>query len=272
MKKLLSILIFSSLLFAKTNVIVTVLPQKLFVDKIGGERVETSVMVEAGASPHTYNPKPSQMLNISRADIYFTIGLEFEKVWLDKFINQNKNLKVIDSAKGIKKSKEAHHDELDPHVWVNPNNVKDIVRNITQALIQQDQNGSDYYKKNLQAFLLELDKIDEKIKKILEKSPKNSAFMVFHPSWGYFAQQYGLRQIAVEIEGKEPKMRALVKLMKKAKKEQIRAIFTQPEFSDKSAKILANNLDIKVIKASPLADNWSENLIDLAKAIANKEL
>ena len=93
--------------------------------------------------------------------------------------------------------------------------------------------------------------------------------MVFHPSWGYFAKDYNLRQLAVEVDGKEPKMRALVELIKRAKKEHIRAIFTQPEFSDKSAQILAKNLNIRVIKASPLAENWSENLINLAKAISN---
>ena len=95
--------------------------------------------------------------------------------------------------------------------------------------------------------------------------------MVFHPAWGYFAKRYNLNQIAVEVEGKEPKMKALIGLMKQAKKEKIQAIFTQPEFSDKSAKLIANNLGIKVVKASPLAKNWAENLLNLAKAIANKE-
>jgi len=271
MKKLLFILLFSSLTFAKTNIVVTVLPQKIFVDKIGGDKVETSVMVLSGSSPHNYSPKPSQMLNVSRADIYFTIGVEFEEIWLEKFKNQNRELMVIDSSKGIKKNREAHHHELDPHVWVNPVNVKIIAQNIANSLIEKDRNNSKYYKENLKTFLIELDSLDLKIKNILEKTTKNSAFMVFHPSWGYFASQYGLRQIAVEVDGKEPKMRALVNLIKEAKKEKIRAIFAQPEFSDKSAQILAKSLDIKVIKASPLSENWSENLINLAKAIATKE-
>jgi zinc transport system substrate-binding protein len=277
MKKLLFLLLFNSLSFAKTDIVVSILPQKIFVDKIGGDKVETSIMVKAGASPHNYSPKPSQMRKISKADIYFTIGVEFEEIWLTKFTNQNRELVVVDSTKGIKKNKtidhhkEHHPSKLDPHIWVNPINVKIIAQNITNALISEDSNNSNYYKNNLKTFLIELDALDLEIKNILEKTAKNSAFMVFHPSWGYFAKQYSLRQIAVEAEGKEPKMRALVKLMKKAKEEKIKAIFTQPEFSDKSAQILAKNLNIRVIKASPLAENWSETLTNLAKAIAGKE-
>ena len=94
--------------------------------------------------------------------------------------------------------------------------------------------------------------------------------MVFHPSWGYFAHAYGLKQVAVEVEGKSPKPRELIELIKEAKNEKIKAIFTQPEFSDSMAKVMASELDIKVIKVSPLAANWSENLIKIADAIAGK--
>jgi len=275
MKKLLFFAIFSTLIFAQKNIIVSILPQKIFVDKIGGEKVNTTIMVEAGASPHNYSPKASQMKAVSKADIYFSIGVEFEKIWLEKFSNQNKDLKVIDVSKNIQKemSREHHdkHQDLDPHIWVDPLNVKIIAQNIYNALIAEDKNSSAYYKKNLELFLEELDSLDSDIKTILEKTPKNSSFMVFHPSWGYFAKRYHLRQLPVEIEGKEPKMKALVKLMKQAQKEKVHAIFTQPEFSDKSAQIIARNLNIKVIKTSPLAKNWSKNLKNLAKAIANRE-
>ena len=272
MKKLLFLSLFSTLIFAQNNIIVSILPQKIFVDKIGGDKVNTTIMVEAGASPHNYSPKPSQMKAISKANIYFSIGVEFEDVWLTKFTHQNKNLKVIDVSTSIEKyATQEHNQELDPHIWVDPLNVKIIAKNIYNALVTEDKDNTAYYKKNLKVFLEELDSLDSDIKKILEKTPKNSSFMVFHPSWGYFAKRYNLKQIPVEIEGKEPKMKALVKLMKQARKEKIHAIFTQPEFSDKSAQIIAKNLNISVIKASPLAENWSENLKNLAKAIANKD-
>jgi zinc transport system substrate-binding protein len=263
-------------------VVVSIAPLQTFVEKIGGDKIETTVMVPEGSSPHTYEPKPSQMKAITQAQIYFAIEVEFEKVWLEKFKNQNKNLVVSDVARDINKSSitEQHEDEadeqhkhgtLDPHIWVDPMNVKHIAQNIYSTLSQVDANNSSYYKENLENYLKEIDALDSQIKEILKDVPQNATFMVFHPAWGYFAKRYHLKQLAVEVEGKEPKMKALVKLMKEAKKEKVQAIFTQPEFSDKSAKLIANNLGIKVIKTSPLAKNWSENLLNLAKAIAHKE-
>ena len=283
MKKLLYFILFSSFSFAQTNVIVSIVPLKVFVDKIGGDKVNTSVMVKAGASPHTYEPKASQMKAISKANVYFAIGVEFEKIWLDKFQNQNQKLIIKDVAYNLNKAtiNEHHHEKethvhhneptLDPHLWVNPLNVKKIAHNIFVTLATLDPKNLAFYKKNLDAYIKKLDSLDTKIKTILKDVPNGSTFMVFHPAWGYFAKEYHLKQLPVEVEGKEPKMKALVKLMKKAQKENVHAIFTQPEFSDKSAQIIAKNLHIRVVKASPLAENWSENLINLAKAIANKE-
>jgi zinc transport system substrate-binding protein len=222
------------------------------------------------------------MKAITQAQIYFAIEVEFEKVWLEKFKNQNKNLIISDVAHDINKSNiDAHHAEedldththsnLDPHIWVDPINVKYIAQNIYTTLSKVDENNSLYYKNNLDNYIKEIDALDSQIKEILKGIPQNATFMVFHPAWGYFAKRYKLKQLAVEVEGKEPKMKALVKLMKEAKKERVQAIFTQPEFSDKSANLIANNLAIKVIKTSPLAKDWSDNLLNLAKAIAHKE-
>ena len=290
MKKLLYFLLFSSFSFAQTNIIVSIVPLKIFVDKIGGDEVHTSVMVQAGASPHNYEPKASQMKAVSNADIYFSIEVEFEKVWIEKFTNQNKNLLVSNVVYNLNKATSPTHEhqekkektsskfqhehevlELDPHIWVNPIHVKKIAHNIFTTLATFDPKNIDFYKKNLDTYIKELDSLDNQIKKILKDIPKGSTFMVFHPAWGYFANRYNLKQLPVEIEGKEPKMKALIRLMKEAKKENVHAIFTQPEFSDKSAQIIAKNLNITVIKASPLARNWSQNLLNLAKAIAHKE-
>ena len=273
MKKLLLILIFTVVTFAKVNVIVSIVPQKLFVNKIGGDKVDVTVMVENGASPHTYTPKPSQMKRLSKAMLYLAIGVEFEEVWLSKFINQNSDMLVINTSKDINKTTMHHHkqEELDPHVWVDPINVKIIAQNIYKALVKVDKANKNYYKENLEKFLKEIDELDQNIKNILKDTPKGTTFMVFHPAWGYFAKRYGLEQLAVEVEGKSPKMKALVKIIEKAKKEKVQAIFTQPEFSDKASKIISKQLNISVIKASTLAENWAENLQNLAKAIAHKE-
>ncbi len=274
MKKILLILLFTGITFAKVNVVVSIVPQKVFVNKIGGDKVDVTVMVENGASPHTYTPKPSQMKRLSKAKLYLAIGVEFEKVWLSKFINQNRDMLVVDTSKDINKTTMHHHkqEELDPHVWVDPINVKIIAQNIYKALVKVDKANKNYYKENLEKFLKEIDELDQNIKNILKDTPKGTTFMVFHPAWGYFAKRYGLEQLAVEVEGKSPKMKALVKIIEKAKKEKVQAIFTQPEFSDKASKIISKQLNISVIKASTLAaENWAENLQNLAKAIAHKE-
>ena len=271
------VLFFISFAYAKVNIVVSVVPQKTFAKAIGGDRVAITTMVKPGNSPHTYEPKPSQMIKISKADIYFSIGVEFEKAWLNKFKNLNKNMKIYDTSKGIKKipikqyqNQEKNGDiSLDPHIWTSPKNVKIIAKNILNALIHVDFKNRSFYKKNYIKFIATIDKTDKKIRNILKTTPKKSKFMVFHPAWGYFAKEYGLIQIPIEVEGKKPKPRTLKHLLTEAKKDKIKAIFTSPEFSDKMAKQLAKELDINVIKVSPLNPQWSKNLINLAKAIAN---
>ncbi len=274
MKKVILLLLSSLYCLFATNVVVSIAPQKLFVKKIGGDKVTVDVMVPTSSSAHTYTPKPSQMKSITHAKIYFSIGMEFEDIWLEKFKAQNRDLIISDTTKDINRTiliKHHKHKELDPHIWVDPINVKDIAKNIYTTLSQIDSNNSNYYKTNLESYLKELDELDNTIKKILNDVPKDATFMVFHPAWGYFAKRYHLKQLPVEVEGKEPKMKELISLIKIAKKEHVHAIFTQPEFSDKSAKLIAKELGIEVIKTSPLAEDWAENLIRLARAIEHKK-
>ena len=185
-------------------------------------------------------------------------------------------MQIVDLTKNVEKQYMHHNcsahgahkhpaQSIDPHIWTSPKNVKVIAHNIYDALAKVDAKNIAYYKTNLDTFLASVEDTDAKIKALL---PKFGTFMVFHPSWGYFARAYYLEQIAVEVEGKSPKPRELVELIKKAKEKKVTAIFTQPEFSDASAKIIANELNIPVVKVSPLAPNWSENLINIAKTIA----
>ncbi len=284
--KLLSVLFFLLLqtsIFAKPNIVVSITPQKTFVQKIAGEMAEVTVMVPPGASPHSYEPKVSQMVALSKANIYFSIGVEFEEAWLDKFKSQNKNLKFIDMGAGVEKFQmvehhhehEEHHehhdhDEMDPHVWTSPNNVSIMAQTIYMNLTKLDPEHQQFYKKNLVNFLEEIFKTDLEIKNIFKELKPDTSFMVFHPSWGYFAKEYHLKQIAVEVEGKNPKPKEMIEIIKEAKEEDVKVIFTQPEFSDKSARTIAKETGVAVKKISPLSADWSQNLIQMAQAIANK--
>lgn len=289
MKKItLVFLLLTTYIFSNINAMVSILPEQTFVKAIGGDKVNVSLMVQPGNSPHTYEPKPSQMVDIAKADLYFAIDVEFEHVWLPKFQSLNPKMRVIDLAENVTKiqmqnkneceaddehhsqHEEHKHEGEDPHIWTAPSNVKIIAENIYNALIKIDPVNADYYKRNLDIFLASIDETDRQIIDILSSHEDGEKFMVFHPSWGYFAQAYNLEQIAVEVEGKEPKPKELIHLLTEAKEEKVRAIFTQPEFSDTVAKIIAKELQIPVVKVSPLAANWSENLINIAKAIAGK--
>jgi zinc transport system substrate-binding protein len=276
-------------IYANVNAVVSVLPQETFLKKIGADKVNISVMVQPGKSPHTYEPKPSQMIDISQADIYFSIGVEFEDVWLEKFQNQNQKMLVSDMSKGIEKiaiMAHSHHQEndatkenhteqndehsKDPHIWTSPKNVKVIANNIYNQLVKIDKENKNYYKKNLDTFLQEIKQTDIKIRELLKNTPKHTKFMVFHPSWGYFAKDYELSQFAIESGGKNPKPKQIAYLIEEAREEKVRAIFTAPEFSTKTAKQIAKAVGVPVVKISPLNPKWSENLIGLAEAIATK--
>lgn len=203
--------------------------------------------------------------------IFFTQHLPFEfedKEHFFKDLSRN-DIKPVAQHPEAGEHHHHHHGENDPHSWVSPANVKIMAKNIYDALVKVDSKNSSYYKTNYEKFLNEIKDTDRKIKKILIDVETGSKFLVFHPSWGYFARDYGLTQVAIEVEGKEPKPKMLSKIIDYAKKENIKAVFTQLEFSDKSSRAIAAELNVKVIKETPLAADWSNNLIKMANAIAN---
>ena len=135
-------------------------------------------------------------------------------------------------------------------------------------MLKIDEKNSDFYKANYEEFVKELDSLDTEIKNILAPY-KDKAFMVFHPSWGYFAKRYDLEQISIEMEGKEPKPNELVKLVEEAKKHDIKIVFVAPQFSQKSAKTISQSIGANVVSIDPLSGDWKNDLLKTAKEIAN---
>lgn len=266
-------------IFAKVNVVVSIAPQKAYVDAIGGDLVNTTLLVPIGSNPNFYEPKSFQMKAVAKADVYFTIGGHFEKAWLPKIKNQNNKMEIFDCSSGIKripmkpykKYSNKKTPSKDLHVWTIPNQIAHIGKNIYETLVRYDHTNKEQYKKNYESFVKKAKKTDKKIKEILKDLPPKSRFMVFHPAWGYFAKEYNLEQMPIEVEGKEPKPKILAEIIKKARTYKIKAILTQPEFSKKGAQLIAKELNIKVISISPLNPKWSQNLINLANVIANKK-
>ncbi len=265
----------------KLTIFVSIVPQATFVEAIGGNMVDVQVMVQSGQSPETYQPTMKQMTMLTNAVVYFKIGVSFENVFLPKIEKTFGKDKIIDTRKGIelRVMKSHHHNEhhshlgTDPHIWLNPRLVKIQAKTIFETLVRIDPKNKDLYKNNYNTFLKKLDTLDESLKKALLPY-RGKILMVFHPAWGYFADAYGLKQESIEVEGKAPTAKQLAKIIDEAKKEGVKIIFVQPQFSTTSAKAIADNIGGKVIPINPLAKNYFENLKNIAtvitKTIGNK--
>jgi len=260
---------------AKVQVVVSILPQTYFVEQIGGNFVDVMCLLPEGGTPHFYEPKPQQMKFLSRADMYVRIKVDFENAWWDKISATNFDMLIVDSTKGIefndgqhqhRDSQTRHHDEkaifhddLDPHIWLSPRMVKTQAEQIYQGLIKVDPEHRDIYKANKEAFVQSLGILDNEIRaKLANVNPRH--FMVFHPVWSYFAKDYNLEQIPIEIDGKEPSAREMVELMRMALEKQITVIFLQPQANRRTADIIAKQIGAKVKILDPLAPQWLNNM------------
>jgi zinc transport system substrate-binding protein len=285
-----AILAVSESVEGKIAVFVSIIPQKYFVQQIGKNLVDIQVMVQPGASPASYEPKPRQMAAIAKTHIYFSIGVPFENVWLNKIASSNPNMMVVQTDHGISKTPMAnphhhrgeadqHHENehgqdeirgdpgiLDPHIWLSPPLVMIQARTILVALQKVDPVHRFDYEANYKACISEISKLDAELKNIFS-GKHGLQFMVFHPAWGYFADTYGLKQIPVEIEGKNPKPAQLKELIETANQNDINVIFVQPQFSAKSAEVIARGIGGQVVLADPLAEEWAVNLRKVARAI-----
>lgn len=254
----------------KIGVVVTILPQAEFVENVGGERVDVTVMVPPGASPHSYEPAPSQIAAVARAGMYAGAGsgIDFELVWMDKLIAVNKKMLVVDCSEGVSLQEmvELHgaegehgHGALDPHIWMSPRNAGIMVRNICNGLVQVDPANKAYYEHNRDSYIDELTRLDSDIRKGLA-GIKNRSFMVYHPSFGYFAREYNLDMIPIEEEGKEPTAADIADLIEYAGEHKIRVIFASPQFNPQSAGVIADEIGGSVVFIDPLARDYIANL------------
>jgi zinc transport system substrate-binding protein len=267
----------------RLNFIVSILPQKSLVERIGGEHVEVSVMVGPGQSPATYEPTPRQMAGLAGADIYYRIGVPFERAWMERIQGANPEMGLLDAREGVRLRQMEpagghHHDfdhqehdhqehEADPHIWLSPPLVKILSARLRDRLMALDPDNRGDYEGNYQRFVQELDELDQDIRNRLQ-GLKRRNFMVFHPSWGYFADAYNLRQIPIESAGKEPGARTLARLIDEAREQGIKVIFVQQQFSRKQAVALADAIGGKVVAIDPLAQDYPQNLRRVAEAVA----
>ncbi len=260
----------------KPVITVSVLPQQYFVQRLAGEYFTVNVMVQPGESPENYEPTPQQMRALSTAIAYISIGVPFENVWLDKIASANPAMMMVDSTVGIQKLPIVGHDhededhageELDPHIWTSPQLVKIQAQNITDALIKIDPDHEAEFKINLESFIKDINQLDTELIDLFDGLDQKK-FMIFHPSLGYFANDYGLNQIPIEIGGTEPSAQELAQFINVAKEENVHVIFVQPEFSKRSAETIAAEIDGTVVELFVLSPDWLNNLRRIGQTIA----
>jgi zinc transport system substrate-binding protein len=263
----------------RIRVFVSIPPQRFFLERLGGDLVSVEVLVGPGQSPHSYTPMPKQLVRLSESDLFFRVGVPFEDSLIKKISATMPDVEIVDTRDGIDlqpmesvcthDDHEHHHHEggLDPHIWLDPELVLNQARNIAAGLIHHDPEHAATYESNLAVFESELKELDGRIHQELSRY-SGRTFYVFHPAFGYFARAYGLRQVAVEQDGKSPTSKHLAALIEQAKAEQVRLILVQPEFPKESAAAVADAIGGAVATVNPLAEDYIANMERIALEIS----
>ena len=261
---LLQILFFSDKGWAEPiPIFVSIIPQKYFVERIGGNDVTVEVMVKPGESPATFNPNPKKMSRLANSKLYFSIGVPFERIWISRLKAIHPDLQFISLHNKSSNPRDKH----DPHIWLSPLLAKKMLAKIEAALSKAKPERAEFFKMNSINLAQELDILDQEIRDIIATA-KSRNFMVFHPAWSYFAETYDLKQVAIEHQGKEPGPRALQKIINIGKKLKIKTIFVQRQFGLSVAKNVSQIIGANVEEIDPLAENYFENMRKIAKAIS----
>lgn len=257
------------------SVLVSIAPYKFFVEKIAGSTVIPILMVPAGASAHTYEPTPKQMIASSGADIWFVIGESFETRAIQALQSHNQNLQAVDLRQGVSMITVdpasglccCHVNCQDTHIWLSARQAKIQVATIADALTKRYPQNAELYKKNMESFLKELDALDTEITAIL-KPIKSRVILVSHPAYAYFCRDYDLKQLSIEFEGKDPTPLQLTKVLNEARAAHINKVLVQPQYSSKGAKLFAAELKAKIVVLDPYSEDYINSMKQIAHAIA----
>jgi zinc transport system substrate-binding protein len=266
----------------KLSVFVSIPPQAGFVRAIGGEHVVVTSFAGEGQDPHQISVQPKQMSALARAHVYFSVGMPFEELLINKIRDQKSAPQIVDTTKGIEliafeegahdhgDSDDAHdhdHGEGDPHIWLSPEAIKTQATHMAAALKELAPQHSAEFEENLASYLEKLKALDFAISEKMEPF-LGATFFVYHPAFGYFADAYGLYQEPVEVGGNSPTPKALAKFIQHAKDLGVKVIFVQPQFDRRNAETVAREIGGKVVPLDPLAEDVLGNLETIADSIA----
>lgn len=261
----------------RITVAVSLQPYATLVKMLGGDRVNVVTLLPPGADPHNFEPKPAVIKAFSVAQVYFTDGSGLDKTWMPRFLGANKNVQVVDISKGIEWMKYEeehgahghHHDEeMDPHIWTSPTRMRFLAQNIFQELKKLDPKYVIDYVNRASMVQDELALVERQLNEAVISMPKDRrSFIVFHPTYGYLAKDFKLKQYTIEVNGKEPKPRDLANLVKVGRKNGVKTVFVQPQFSKRAAETIAKELGAVVVETDPLSADFIGNTQKFIKAI-----
>jgi zinc transport system substrate-binding protein len=252
---------------------VSIAPYKYFVDQIAGDDFKVNVMVPAGSDPHVYEPVPEQISKLRRSVAYISNGyLGFEMNWLDRFYETNRSMKRLSLGDKIEPLNSTEHHEgnhvegADPHYWVSPKCAMIMALSLKDFLTGINPSHKLKYETNYQALLLKIEALDS-LAQGLFSGERVRSFMIYHPNLAYLARDYGLEEIPVEYEGKEPPPSRMRELIDLARKDGLKTIFVQREYDTKNAKAIAGEIggEIKII--DPLSEEWLKATTDIINAV-----
>lgn len=264
---------------------VTIEPQRYFAEKIAGDLFQINCVTPAGQSPETYDPTPQQMVQISQSQAYFRIGeIGFEQAWMKNLQSQNPDMVVFDLSEGmelIKNEEEAHeegeahhhhhhHGSVDPHIWTSISGARVIAQNTCQAFIKLDPENQEIYRAGYQRLIEEIDSTEAEMKQLLQPLA-GAAFIIYHPALTYFAREFDLKQLCIELDGKEPSPAQLKQLLEAATQSGAKVVFVQQEFDQKNAELIAKETGCRLVTINPLSYNWHDEMIRLATILAGKD-
>lgn len=257
---------------------VSILPQKYFVDQISGGMMKVNVLVPPGSSPHNYTVLPSQMKDLAQSKVWLQVGLlTFEEAWRSKVIDTNPDLVVVNASEGIELLQgESHedHDEAvggyDPHIWLAPAEVKTMAKNTLSAMQTAFPELAQEFGANFEQFVAKADSIGAWIDTTLIPLQSRN-ILIFHPALGYYARQYKLTQIPLEVEGKEPSPKYMKEIVDLAHSQNIRTIFIQKEFDSENALQMSREIGGEVVVIDPLEYDWEKQMREITTKIAGQK-
>lgn len=251
----------------KTVIAVSIVPEQTFVKAVCGDLVDVVTLVPPGSSPGNYEPTAKEMERFSDASLYFSIGVPTEEANILPNVGDVKVISLKDEVASVYQDRTFESGQRDPHIWLSPKRVKVMIETIANEMSELDPKNKETYEKNASDYIAKLDEVDQEIKDALA-GVESKKFIVYHPAFGYIADDYGLQMYALEEEGKEATAQHLQDMIDLAKKENIKVIFYQEEIDSSQSEAFAEEIGGKTIQLSPLTEDYIDNLKKMAKTMA----